>query len=80
MKKGKKNDIMNGVRRSCVRNLTLFAVTVIVVMSNLIIQQERNINRLGIFVFAFEFCDLFLKRSPVLFGKGSGWDLDSVPG
>jgi hypothetical protein len=49
-------------------------------MSDLIIQQERNINRLGIIVLACEFRNLFLKCSSVLFGKGCARDLDFVPG
>jgi hypothetical protein len=64
-----KDDIVNGGHRSYGRNLTLFAVTVVVAMSDLIVQQERNITGPGIFVLIFEFCDLFLKRSLVLFGK-----------
>ena len=57
---------MNRGYRSCGRNLTLFAVTVVVAMSDIIVQQEQNINGLGIFVLTLGFCDLILKRGLVL--------------
>ena len=60
---------MSRGHRSCGQNLTLFAVAVVVTMSHLIVQQEGNINGLGILVLTLEFCDLILKRSLVLFGE-----------
>ena len=60
-------------------NLTFFAVTVVVAMSDLIVKQERNIDCLGIIVLRCEFRYLFLECTSVLFGKGRAWDLDFVP-
>ena len=50
-----KDNIMNRGYRSCGRDLTLFSVTVVVAMSDLIVQQEQNINSFGIFVLTLEF-------------------------
>ena len=61
-----KDDIMNRGYRSCGRNLNFFAVTVVVAINDLIVQQERNINGLGIFILTLEFCDLSLKRGLVI--------------
>ena len=58
--------------------LTLFAIPVVVAVSDLIVKQYRDIScrRLGVIVLALKFGDLLLEGGLVLFRQRRGGDLD----
>jgi hypothetical protein len=58
--------------------LTLFAIPVVVAVSDLIVKQYRDIScrRLGVIILALKFGNLLLKGGLVLFRQCRGGDLD----
>ena len=57
------------------QDLTLFAIPVVVAVSDFIVKQNGNVCRcLGVLIFALKICNLLLERSLILFRESGGWD------